>query len=301
MQSMTTLWQHIATNSAVAVDFLQRVRSERGARSRQTARSGKLPYGKLFSREPVDGALICRLLALCLFAFAATFATATFADATSANATFAETRLNGGATIADANAKGTGAPGTSANNGATILVLGDSLSAAYGIPRESGWVALLQQKLAAQKLTNGKVANVVNASISGETTDGGLARLPTLLEKHRPALVVLELGANDGLRGFQIRRLRDNLEQLIRLSQASGAKVLLVGIKIPPNYGLRYTSDFYESFTLLASEYKVPLVPFLLDGVATDPELMQDDRLHPRAEAQAKILNNVWPHLHRML
>jgi acyl-CoA thioesterase-1 len=190
-----------------------------------------------------------------------------------------------------------GAPTTAAP---TVLVLGDSLSAAYGIPRESGWVALLQQKLAQQKLTNGNVA-VVNASISGETTDGGLYRLPALLQKHKPALVIIELGANDGLRGFQIHRLRDNLEQLIRLSQGSGAKVLLVGIKIPPNYGLRYTSDFYESYTLLASEYKIPLVPFLLEGVATDPELMQDDRLHPRAEAQAKIMNNVWPHLFRML
>jgi acyl-CoA thioesterase-1 len=185
----------------------------------------------------------------------------------------------------------------------TVLVLGDSLSAAYGIPRESGWVALLEQKLAQQKLTNGNVAktSVVNASISGETTDGGLARLPALLQKHQPSLVVIELGANDGLRGFQIDRLRANLEQLLRLSQASGAKVLLVGIKIPPNYGLRYTSDFYESYTLLAHEYRVPLVPFLLEGVATDPELMQDDRLHPRAEAQKKILNNVWPHLQAML
>jgi acyl-CoA thioesterase-1 len=182
----------------------------------------------------------------------------------------------------------------------TLLVLGDSLSAAYGIPRESGWVYLLEQKLGQQKLTNGNVA-VVNASISGETTDGGLARLPALLQKHKPALVILELGANDGLRGFQIHRLRDNLEQLIRISQASGAKVLLVGIKIPPNYGLRYTSEFYESYTLLAREYNIPFVPFLLEGVATDPELMQDDRLHPRAEPQAKILNNVWPHLQKML
>lgn len=183
-----------------------------------------------------------------------------------------------------------------------ILVLGDSLSAAYGIPRESGWVSLLQQKLAAQHLPNGNVAPaVVNASISGETTDGGVARLPALLQKHRPRIVVIELGANDGLRGFQIRRLRDNLEKLIQLSQAASAKVLLVGIKIPPNYGLRYTSDFYESFTLLAQRYDVPLVPFLLDGVATDPELMQDDRLHPRAEAQPKLLNTVWPYLQKML
>jgi acyl-CoA thioesterase I len=188
---------------------------------------------------------------------------------------------------------------TQAAAGQTILVLGDSLSAAYGIPRESGWVALLQQQL-----TNGNDApgaRVINASISGDTTDGGLARLPPLLQKHKPAIVVLELGANDGLRGFQIRRLRENLEKLIQLSQGSGAKVLLIGIKIPPNYGLRYTSDFYESFTLLAHEYNIPLVPFLLDGVATRPELMQEDRLHPRAEAQPRILKTVWPYLKKML
>lgn len=184
-----------------------------------------------------------------------------------------------------------------------ILVLGDSLSSAYGIPRESGWVGLLEQKLAQRELTNGNVArtSVINASISGETTEGGLARLPALLQKYKPSLVVIELGANDGLRGFKIDRLRANLEQLIRLSQASGAKVLLVGIKIPPNYGLRYTSDFYESYALLAHEYNIPLVPFLLEGVATDPELMQDDRLHPRAGAQPKILNNMWPYLQKML
>lgn len=197
------------------------------------------------------------------------------------------------------------APSRAAATAPTVLVLGDSLSAAYGIPRESGWVALLEQKLAARELTNGNVAGgsiaVVNASISGDTTDGGIARLPALLEKHRPRIVIVELGANDGLRGFQIDRLRHNLERIVQLSQAAGAKVLLVGMKIPPNYGLRYTSDFYESYTLLAHEYDLPLVPFLLLGVATDPELMQGDGLHPRAEAQAKILNNVWPYLQEML
>jgi acyl-CoA thioesterase-1 len=187
----------------------------------------------------------------------------------------------------------------------TILVLGDSLSAAYGIPRESGWVALLQQRLTGQqkltdqqKLTNG---NVVNAGISGDTTEGGLARLPQLLEKHHPDIVIIELGANDGLRGFQIRRMRDNLEQLIQLSQKGNAKVLLLGMKIPPNYGLRYTSDFYESYTLLAHQYDIPLVPFFLDGVATHPELIQADGLHPRAEAQQKLLDNVWPYLQKLL
>jgi acyl-CoA thioesterase I len=175
----------------------------------------------------------------------------------------------------------------------TILVLGDSLSAAYGIPREHGWVSLLQQKL-----PNG---NVINAGISGDTTDGGLARLPNLLQKHKPTIVVIELGANDGLRGFQIQRIRDNLRQLVQLSLRANSKVLLVGMKIPPNYGLRYTSDFYESYTALAKEFKLPLVPFMLEGVAGNPELMQDDGLHPRADGQQKILANIWKYLQPML
>lgn len=175
----------------------------------------------------------------------------------------------------------------------TVLILGDSISAAYGIPHEQGWVALLQRKLAG--------GTVVNASISGETTDGALARLPGLLAKQKPDVVVVELGGNDGLRGFQIPRLRDNLAQLVQLSQDAGARVLLVGMKIPPNYGMRYTSDFYESYTLTAKKFGVPLVPFMLDGVATRPELMQDDRLHPRAEGQQRLLDNVWPYLQPLL
>ncbi len=190
----------------------------------------------------------------------------------------------------------------SAASSPTILVLGDSLSAAYGIPRDKGWVSLLQERLlqhgSQQKLAN---SHVVNASISGETTDGGLSRLPVLLQKHNPALAIIELGANDGLRGFQIQRTRDNLAQIISLCQKADAKVLLVGIKIPPNYGLKYTSDFYETYSLAAKQFNVPLVPFLLDGVATDPGLMQNDGLHPRAEAQAKILNTVWKYLEPML
>lgn len=175
----------------------------------------------------------------------------------------------------------------------TLLVLGDSLSAAYGIPRERGWVALLQQKL--------PNFNVVNAGISGDTTENGVARLPTLLQKHQPAIVIIELGGNDGLRGFQIPRIRDNLAQMTQLSQRAGAKVLLVGMKIPPNYGLRYTSDFYASYADTAKKFSVPLVPFILEGVATHPDLMQDDGIHPRAEAQAKLLDNVWPHLQPLL
>jgi len=175
----------------------------------------------------------------------------------------------------------------------TILVLGDSISAAYGIPRESGWVALLQRKLAG--------SSVINASISGETTQGALARLPALLDKQRPDIVVVELGGNDGLRGFQIQHFRDNLAQLVQLSQKAGARVLLIGIRIPPNYGPRYTSDFYESYALTAKKFSVPLVPFILDGVAAQPELMQEDRLHPRAEGQQQLLDNVWPYLKPLL
>lgn len=175
----------------------------------------------------------------------------------------------------------------------TVLVLGDSISAAYGIERDSGWVALLQEKLPA--------FTVVNASISGETTEGGRNRLPALLTKHKPEIVIVELGGNDGLRGFQIRRIRDNLEQLVAQSQAAGARVLLAAIKIPPNYGPRYTAEFYESFTLTAKRFDIPLVPFILDGIATRPELMQDDGLHPTAEAQPQLLANVWPHLQPLL
>ena len=175
----------------------------------------------------------------------------------------------------------------------TILVLGDSLTAAYGIPRERGWVALLQKQL--------PNSQVINAGISGDTTDGGLARLPALLQKYKPDITIIELGANDGLRGFQIQRMRDNLAQLITLCQKVNAKVLLVGMKIPPNYGLRYTSDFYETYTLAAKQFNVPLVPFLLDGVATHPELIQEDGLHPNVAAQQKLLANVWEYLQPML
>lgn len=185
----------------------------------------------------------------------------------------------------------------------TILVLGDSLSAAYGIPRERGWVTLLQEKLVQEKLAQQNLpnSNVINAGISGDTTDGGLARLPALLQKHTPAIVIVELGANDGLRGFQIQRTRDNLAQIIALCQRAHAKVLLVGMKMPPNYGLRYTADFYETYRITAQRFNVPLVPFLLDGVATHPELMQEDGLHPNAAAQPRILNNVWTYLQPLL
>lgn len=175
-----------------------------------------------------------------------------------------------------------------------ILVMGDSLSAAYGIPKELGWVNLLREQL-------GGGFSVTNASISGETTGGGLAVLPEHLQNYDPDLVILELGANDGLRGFPVSRMRSNLEQMIDLSLQSSARVLLVGIHILPNYGRRYTEAFYSVFQELAAQYELSLVPFLLDGVALKPELMQDDQLHPTAEAQPILLQNILPLLEHEL
>jgi acyl-CoA thioesterase-1 len=178
-----------------------------------------------------------------------------------------------------------------------ILILGDSISAGYGMPADRGWVTLLQTRVRAQ----GYQLAVINASISGETTEGGRQRLPALLTQHRPSIVVVELGGNDGLRGFPIERLRSNLADIVERARASGARVLLVGMKIPPNYGLRYTTDFHASFTEIARRYTLPLVPFMLDGVAAQPDLMQDDGIHPNADAQARLLDNVWPHLQPLL
>ena len=171
-----------------------------------------------------------------------------------------------------------------------VLVMGDSLSAAYGIEQGAGWVSLLQARL------DGK-ARVVNASISGETTSGAAARLPDLLGQHRPEIVVLELGGNDGLRGLPPGQMRANLADMIEASQAADAEVLLLGIDIPPNYGRAYRDAFTGVFTRLADEHDLPLVPFLLEGVALEDELMQDDGIHPTAAAQPKILENVWPAL----
>ncbi|QEM83909.1 arylesterase [Halomonas binhaiensis] len=176
----------------------------------------------------------------------------------------------------------------------TLLVVGDSLSAAYGIPQETGWVTLLSQRLDGQ-------ARVINASISGETTSGGASRLASLLEKHRPEIVILELGGNDGLRGLPPQQMQANLDRMIEQSLASDAEVLLVGIDIPPNYGQAYREAFGQVFQKLADEYQLPLLPFLLDGVALQPELMQDDGIHPTAEAQPRILDNVWTRLTPLL
>ena len=179
----------------------------------------------------------------------------------------------------------------------TILVLGDSLSAAYGIPAEQGWVTLLQRRL----MERGFPHRVVNASISGDTTSGGLSRLPAALERERPALVVLELGANDGLRGQSLVAMTDNLARMIDLSRRAGARVALAEMRIPPNYGPAYTQKFQAAFGELAARHEIPLIPFLLDGVAGDRALVQDDGLHPSAEAQPQILDNVWPVLEPLL
>lgn len=172
----------------------------------------------------------------------------------------------------------------------TILVYGDSLSAAYRMPQAQGWVSLLQQRLKAQGFPH----QVINASVSGETTSGGLSRLPITLRQHQPDLVLLELGANDGLRGLPLAEMRKNLEAMIKTSQDAGADVILIGIMIPPNYGPKYTQEFSQSFSKLAKNYDLPLVKFLLEGVAGKPELTLDDGLHPSASAQPKILENVW-------
>ncbi len=179
----------------------------------------------------------------------------------------------------------------------TILVLGDSLSAAYNLPAALGWVSLLERQLARSH----PHYRIVNASISGETTSGGRARLPALLAEHRPSIVVIELGANDGLRGYPITAFADNLDFMIRESLLQGADVLLIGVYIPPNYGPRYTRAFRETYTTLAHRHKVSLMPFLLEGVALSDSMMQADGLHPTAEAQPVILNNVLPHLKPLL
>jgi len=173
----------------------------------------------------------------------------------------------------------------------TVLVVGDSLSAEYGLARGSGWVALLEQRLKRENID----ARIVNASISGETTSGGRTRLPALLQQHRPDVVVLELGANDGLRGLPVPAATDNLRTMIQLAQQNRAKVLLVGMRMPPNYGRAYTERFAGMYKDLAGTYKVPLVPFMLEGVAQDPANFQADRMHPLAAAHPIILNNIWP------
>jgi acyl-CoA thioesterase-1 len=177
----------------------------------------------------------------------------------------------------------------------TLLVFGDSLSAAYGLAANQGWVHLLGERAA--KLD----WQVANASISGETTAGGLSRLPEDLKRHQPTIVVIALGANDALRGLPVANMRDNLEKMIRLARAAGAEPVLAGMMIPPNYGIEYAAQFREAFGKIAASNRVPLVPFLLEGVADKPELFQADQLHPTSRAQARILDNVWPAVEPLL
>lgn len=179
----------------------------------------------------------------------------------------------------------------------TVLVLGDSLSAGYGLARGAGWVPLLEQRLKAENID----ASIVNASISGETTGGGRARLPSLLVQHRPAVVVVELGANDGLRGLPLEAAEANLRAIINASRSAKAKVLLIGMQLPPNYGRDYTEKFINLYSTLARETGTPLVPFLLQGIVDQPHLFQSDRLHPATEAQPIMLNNIWPLLKPLL
>ena len=181
-----------------------------------------------------------------------------------------------------------------------MLVIGDSLSAEYGIPRGTGWVALLSAQLAKDK----PQWQVINASISGDTTAGGLARLPALLTQHTPKLVVIELGGNDALRGFSLKMTQDNLTRMIEACQKIKAAVLLVGMQVPPNYGAQYAQDFSRMFKTVSQKQGTQLVPFLLKGVADAPDptaLFQADRIHPKAEAHPLILANVWPVLKKML
>lgn len=178
-----------------------------------------------------------------------------------------------------------------------ILIYGDSLSAAYGISPQQGWVALLQKKLQLEQYRY----DVINASISGETTSSGVTRIATTLKQTRPMIVILELGANDGLRGLPIKEMTINLDTIITQSKKNDAKIILVGMKIPPNYGPQYTEAFKLSYQQLSIKHKIPLVPFMLEKVAAKPHLIQDDGLHPNAQAQRIILENIWPKLKLLL
>ena len=181
--------------------------------------------------------------------------------------------------------------------GGPILVLGDSLSAAHGFDLAQGWVQGLRERLA----SHDEDREVINASISGETTRGGLARLPELLARHRPAIVILELGGNDGLRGTPLAAMRANLGRLVELAQAANAQVLLLGMRLPPNYGPVYTKKFHNVYADLARDYELAWLPFFLAGVATRPAWMQTDGIHPTAAAQPHLLENVWPVLKPIL
>lgn len=179
----------------------------------------------------------------------------------------------------------------------TLLVVGDSISAGFGLDTRQGWVSLLQQRVKDE----GFDARVVNASISGDTSAGGQARLPALLAEHKPELVVLELGGNDGLRGQPPQQLQQNLASMIDKSREAGAKVVLLGMRLPPNYGVRYTTAFAQVYEQLSTQKQVPLVPFFLEGVGGVPELMQADGIHPAQGAQQRLLENAWPTIKPLL
>ncbi|EUJ10086.1 lysophospholipase L1-like esterase [Methylophilaceae bacterium 11] len=179
----------------------------------------------------------------------------------------------------------------------TILVFGDSLSAAYGLQTEQGWPTLLAQRLKTERLPY----QVVNASVSGETTAGGLTRLNQALQQHKPTIMILALGANDGLRGLPVDAMQQNLSSMLTLAKQQKVTVLLVGMKIPPNYGPQYTQAFQQTFSALAQQFKINLVPFLLENVAGNPALNQDDGIHPTAQAQPIVLENIWPQLKKLL
>ena len=177
-----------------------------------------------------------------------------------------------------------------AGSARTVLVLGDSISAGYGIQRDQGWVALLATRLNA---SNGQY-NVVNASISGETTGGALARLPLALKTHEPDVVVVELGGNDGLRGYPLQQIRANLERIGELSRTAGAELVYLGMRVPPNYGARYANAFHQVYTEVADAFDAPLMPFFLEGIALTPGMMQPDGIHPTRAAQPLLLDNAW-------
>ena len=179
----------------------------------------------------------------------------------------------------------------------TVMVFGDSLSAAYNLSAQQGWVHLIGERIDRSHLP----WRVVNSSATGETTAGGLRRLAEDLKRHKPAIVVLQLGANDALRGQPVAGMRSNLEQMIRLARRARAEPVLVGMMIPPNYGIDYTREFQDMYASLAAQYKVALVPFLLEGIADKPDLFQRDQMHPTAAAQARIADNVWPALEPLL
>lgn len=179
----------------------------------------------------------------------------------------------------------------------TLLVVGDSISAAFGLDSRQGWVALLEKRLADEGFEHA----VINASISGDTSAGGAARLPALLAEHKPELVIIELGGNDGLRGQAPAQLQQNLASMVETSQQAGAKVLLLGMRLPPNYGARYTSAFAQVFTDVSEQKQVPLVPFFLEGVGGVPGMMQSDGIHPTVSAQPLLLENAWPALKPLL